>query len=85
MRPQVLFEETRDPNCQIGAGELVQPRRLVDLSAARSVSKVELLLKSALVGNCCHQFEEAFGVGDHSLTHCYCVESALVIRQANLA
>ena len=70
MRPQVLFEKTCDPNCQIGAGELVQPRRLVDLSAAQSVSKVELLLKSALVGNCCHQFEEASlfrFVGENSL------------------
>ena len=85
MRPQVLFEKTRDPNCQVCAGELVEPRRLVDLRAARLVSEVELLLKSARVGNCCHEFEEAFCVGNHFFTHCYCVESALVISQANLA
>ena len=85
VRPQVLLQEPCDPDGQIRARKLLKPGRLIDLGATRPVTKAKLFLKGTLVGHRGHQLEEPFGVGHHFFTHCNCVESALIVGQANLA
>ena len=68
--PKIFLEETCYPNCQIGAINLVDPGRRVNLGPPRTISEIELLLEGSFARHRRHQLEEVFGIGNEFFTHC---------------
>ena len=85
MGPKVFFEKTCNPNCQIGAINLVDPSRRVNLGSPRAVSEVQLLLEGSLARHRRHQLEEVLGIGDEFFAHRDGVVAILKVCQAYLA